>query len=223
MLVVRRPYPWVRKDHDTMTPEWPDPDDEDYRPPRQLLQDLERLMGASCVQCAHRLCGHEALFSVAMGFKNAPRCLTCLARVLDWSPQDLRDHLVSHFQHRDCYGHAWGVASGRESFGPGWTPACLWTNEEALAEAVPERPSLASPETVDEALEVADAWDAGDMACGDLVLALRGRLNSLAPGAVLRLTARDPAAPEDLPAWCRLTGHRLWRAQHPEYLIQRKE
>lgn len=61
------------------------------------------------------------------------------------------------------------------------------------------------------------------MACGDLVLALRGRLNALAGGTVLKVTARDPAAPLDLPAWCRLTGHRLLAAEHPDYFIQRKE
>jgi tRNA 2-thiouridine synthesizing protein A len=66
-------------------------------------------------------------------------------------------------------------------------------------------------------------WDAGDMGCGDLVLALRGRLAALRPGEVLRVVARDPAAPEDLPAWCRLTGHTLARADHPTYDIRRKE
>ncbi|MBM4071914.1 MAG: sulfurtransferase TusA family protein [Planctomycetes bacterium] len=61
------------------------------------------------------------------------------------------------------------------------------------------------------------------MACGELLLSLRGRLNSMAAGAVLKVTAHDAAAPIDLPAWCRLTGHRLLTAKHPEYLIQRKE
>lgn len=61
------------------------------------------------------------------------------------------------------------------------------------------------------------------MGCGELVMALRVRLLKLAPGDVLELTARDPAAPHDLPAWCRLTGHRLVHAAHPQYLIQRKE
>jgi len=69
----------------------------------------------------------------------------------------------------------------------------------------------------------AAVWDAGDMACGDLVLALRGRLNALAPGSVLKVTAHDTAAPYDLPAWCRLTGHRMLTAKHPDYFIQRKE
>ena len=66
-------------------------------------------------------------------------------------------------------------------------------------------------------------WDAGDMGCGDLVLELRGRIEPLAPGRVLKLTARDPGAPADIPAWCRMTGHVLVLEQHPIYLIRRKE
>jgi tRNA 2-thiouridine synthesizing protein A len=66
-------------------------------------------------------------------------------------------------------------------------------------------------------------WDAGHMACGDLVLELRMRLQAMRPGEVLRVTALDPGAPEDLPAWCRLTGHTLLQWEHPEYRIQRKE
>ena len=70
----------------------------------------------------------------------------------------------------------------------------------------------------------ADAeWDAGDMGCGDLVLELRLRVQALAPRQVFKLKARDPGAPEDLPAWCRLTGHTLLRAEPPTYWIQRKE
>jgi tRNA 2-thiouridine synthesizing protein A len=66
-------------------------------------------------------------------------------------------------------------------------------------------------------------WDAGDMGCGELVLELRQRLRPMRPGQILKLTARDPGAPEDLPAWCRLTGHRLVVAAHPVYWIGRKE
>ena len=71
---------------------------------------------------------------------------------------------------------------------------------------------------------VADAtWDAGDLGCGDLVLQLRFRMETMSPGEVLRLVALDPGAPADLPAWCRLTGHALLAADHPVYLIRRKE
>ena len=66
-------------------------------------------------------------------------------------------------------------------------------------------------------------WDAGDMGCGELVMELRIRLKPERPGHLLKLTARDPGAVEDLPAWCRLTGHHLVSADHPLYFIRRKE
>ena len=66
-------------------------------------------------------------------------------------------------------------------------------------------------------------WDTGDMGCGDLVLELRMRLQPMETGKVLKVTARDPGAPQDMPAWCRLTGHVLVSAAHPEYWIRRKE
>jgi len=55
-------------------------------------------------------------------------------------------------------------------------------------------------------------WDAGDMGCGELILHLRHRLRAM-PGQVLKLIARDPGAPEDIPAYCRMTGNRLLDAQ----------
>lgn len=66
-------------------------------------------------------------------------------------------------------------------------------------------------------------WDAGDLACGELVLELRLRMRQLASGQVLRLTARDPGAPADIPAWCRMTSHILLQTNPSAqvYLIQR--
>ena len=73
-------------------------------------------------------------------------------------------------------------------------------------------------------LRLTDAeWDAGDLGCGELVLELLMRLGAMRAGQVLRLTARDPGAPQDLPAWCRMTGHTLVSQRHPLYLIRRKE
>ena len=69
----------------------------------------------------------------------------------------------------------------------------------------------------------AATWDAGNLGCGELALGLWFRIRGIDPGSIFRLIAQDPAAPEDLPAWCRLTGHKLVRAAHPEYLIQRME
>lgn len=69
-------------------------------------------------------------------------------------------------------------------------------------------------------LNVVDEWDAGDMGCGEILILLRSRMRDFGPGDVLKLTTRDVGAPEDLPAWCRLTGRRLVRADHPDYWIE---
>lgn len=70
----------------------------------------------------------------------------------------------------------------------------------------------------------ADAeWNAGDLACGDLVLELLKKMKALPPGAVLKLTATDPAARIDIGAWCRVTKNRLVAKSPPVFFIQRKE
>jgi len=66
-------------------------------------------------------------------------------------------------------------------------------------------------------------WDAGEMGCGELVLELRFILDTMKPGQIMKLTARDPGAPADIPAWCRMTGNPPVGGQPPVYLIQRKE
>lgn len=67
-------------------------------------------------------------------------------------------------------------------------------------------------------------WDAGELGCGELIVKLKLLLrDDLAPGGLLRLTATDAGVREDLPSWCRLTGHPLIHAEHPQYVIQRKE
>ncbi len=69
---------------------------------------------------------------------------------------------------------------------------------------------------------VADKWDAGDMGCGELLIHLSRRMRALAPGAIFELRVQDPGAIEDIPSWCRLTGHTLAFAQHPVYRIRRR-
>lgn len=64
-----------------------------------------------------------------------------------------------------------------------------------------------------------EVWDAGDMGCGELVMALRLRLRDM-PGRVLKLVATDAGAPEDIPAWCRMTRHELVHAEGPAFWIR---
>jgi tRNA 2-thiouridine synthesizing protein A len=67
------------------------------------------------------------------------------------------------------------------------------------------------------------SWDAGDLACGPMLLVLKRRIEELSPGQVFRLVTQDEGAPVDLPAWCRLTGHRLLDASHPIYYLERRK
>jgi tRNA 2-thiouridine synthesizing protein A len=48
-------------------------------------------------------------------------------------------------------------------------------------------------------------------------------LKQMNPGDEIEIVVRDPGAPTDLPAWCRMTGHLLISAAHPVYVIQRKQ
>ncbi len=82
---------------------------------------------------------------------------------------------------------------------------------------------MADEQKLAQAIAVADEWDAGDMGCGEVIILLRQRMQKLKPYEVLRLRARDLGAPQDLPAWCRMTGRRLLRAEHPDYWIEQKE
>lgn len=66
----------------------------------------------------------------------------------------------------------------------------------------------------------AASFDAGDLGCGEIVVELKFRLAELPPGAHLLVHGTDAGLPEDLPAWCRMTRHRLVHHAHPWYLIQ---
>lgn len=170
------------------------------------LRELRRLVDGVCVECRTPYSAREAVFNVALGFKNVPRCTPCLSRRLKREETALRSQLIDYIHRRDCYLKAWREA-------------------ERMDGVFQEVPAVTKDELVvddDAPTEVADSWDAGDLGCGELVMALRMRMRALAPGDVLKVSATDPAAPEDLPAWCRLTGHALVAMNHPHYFIRRK-
>ncbi|MCA8944230.1 MAG: sulfurtransferase TusA family protein [Planctomycetes bacterium] len=74
----------------------------------------------------------------------------------------------------------------------------------------------------DDPIKSQRVYDAGTTLCGELALELRAMLREMQPGDVLEVVANDSAAPQDLPAWCDVTGHALVRATHPHYWIRRK-
>ena len=71
--------------------------------------------------------------------------------------------------------------------------------------------------------EPAREFNAGHKGCGEIAMELRTAMLALPPRAVLKLIAYDAGAPEDVPAWCRMTRHELLRAEPPVYWIQRRE
>ena len=170
-----------------------------------LIADIGRLSGARC-PCSATLCGHALLFSFLLGFKSQPRCAPCLANAMGRPAPDFASHLIDTIRHRACYNAAWLWASARER-------ACLVASVQ---------PVSAPDQTASGPVDVDAGFDAGDMGCGDLALELRIKLQSMARGAVVQVIARDPGAPADIPAWCRLTGNPLVFQNHPIYLIQKE-
>ncbi|MFM8932877.1 MAG: sulfurtransferase TusA family protein [Gemmataceae bacterium] len=177
--------------------------------PARLLAWVEGHAGALCAGCESPLCGHALLHSRAGAGAVPPRCGICLAKVLRLDQATLVGNLTAYVRRRDCYRLAWEKIQQRE-------PDC------PLGHSVRPISGESAPSDDGTPGHQAD-WDAGDLGCGDLLLPLRGRMRALQSGQVLRLIARDPSAPEDLPAWCGVTGHRLLQARHPTYWIQRRE
>ena len=71
----------------------------------------------------------------------------------------------------------------------------------------------------------ADAfYDAGAQGCADGPLdEVAGLLRRLAPGQTLEVRATEPSVANDLPAWCRMTGHELVTRDGDRYLIRRRD
>jgi tRNA 2-thiouridine synthesizing protein A len=169
--------------------------------------------GIRC-SCGQALIGHDAVLSLLLGHKAFPRCLPCLAEFMGEEPGAFVQRSLAHLGRLDCYRAGWEYADRR-----------LSTNGQERPAYLPQG-GCSDPSRVETfrapALVADGTWDAGDMGCGDLVLELRTRLAELEPGAVLAVHATDPGAPEDLPAWCRITKNELVRFEHPHYWIQRR-
>ena len=58
--------------------------------------------------------------------------------------------------------------------------------------------------------------DARRLLCPLPVIRTQERVKDLAPGDRLEVICTDPGALHDIPAWCRLNGHRVASASDPE-------
>ena len=66
-------------------------------------------------------------------------------------------------------------------------------------------------------------WNAGEAVCGALIVGLKRQFERIGPGEILHVTGASAGAPVDLPAWCRVTGHQLIEAEHPTYVLRKKD
>ena|SRR5579884_1139696 len=66
-------------------------------------------------------------------------------------------------------------------------------------------------------IAVSAVCDGGDQGCGGgLLLLMVQAIKRLESGSVLEVRSTDPGVREDLPAWCRMTGHELLAEQEGE-------
>ena len=55
--------------------------------------------------------------------------------------------------------------------------------------------------------------DARRMLCPMPVIRTQDKIKTLSPGDTLKVTCTDPGAKQDIPAWCRINGHRFIDSQ----------
>lgn len=212
---------------------------------RQLDEALARWAGSLCPDCGAKLCDHGVLCAVALGLKDRPRCLSCAAKGLNRELPGMRQHLGRWLAGKDCYKKAWVRADSSRCETPCSLVGLLAQNSAFDSEEFPDAGTIDENEsgakksdantTAPEKL-VSDTQsvsgsptetpaiihDFGDLGCGDLVLQLRRILRELPPGTVVRVLATDPGAPQDIPAWVRMTGHTLLAASHPVYDLKKR-
>ncbi len=174
----------------------------------EIVTQLQYWTSQPCLACKSPLLAEDVLYSNALGLKTSPQCLPCLAKGLERNQTELKTTLLQHIRRRPCLCKAFELSAGA-------LPTVLDCNSNP-----PENQPLSSSNS---ALIPDLIWDAGDLGCGDLVLLLRSKLRAMLPGELLKLTALDPGAPEDIPAWCNMTGNRLVFQQHPLYFIRNKD
>ena len=66
-----------------------------------------------------------------------------------------------------------------------------------------------------------ETLDARRLLCPLPVIRVQDRVARLAPGTVVEVICTDPGALNDIPAWCRINGHRVLetRSDGDEYLV----
>ena len=183
------------------------------------------LPGGRC-SCGAVFCGRQQVIGRILAPADAERCLDCLAASLGSTPEQLCQLVGRYLSGRQCYRDDWRAAATCDD--DGRAPCCPSRLEHSATPPAWCRAELFGSRGDEVELPAPDlVVDAEEAGCGDLMVLLMRSIRTLAPGAVLQLTARDPGATADIPSWCRLTGHSLLAGPvDPDaatYYIRRKE
>jgi tRNA 2-thiouridine synthesizing protein A len=181
-----------------------------------VVAAVEAGRDAPCHACGSVLCGHEVVMNLVAGNSSRPLCVPCLTAHLQRETGEFLGQLRALVARTECYAAGWRHADQDERARRS-SAACRVAAFGACAAAPQPGPPVTDGEPAAD-----ERWDAGDMSCGELVLELKLRLTGLAPGSVLAVRATDAGAAQDLPAWCRLAGHRLVLARGEMYWIRRR-
>lgn len=61
--------------------------------------------------------------------------------------------------------------------------------------------------------------DARRLLCPMPVIKVQNRIQDLAPGDILEVVCTDPGAMSDVPAWCRINGHKVLESKQDDDLV----
>lgn len=61
--------------------------------------------------------------------------------------------------------------------------------------------------------------DVKRMLCPMPVIKVQDKVNTLSPGDMLEVVCTDPGALNDVPAWCRINGHKVIEAKQSDDLV----
>ncbi len=195
-----------------------------------VIAEVDSHWGAACTSCRCALIGHDVVLSMLMGQRDAPACIACLAAALRDGRSDFLRRAHATVQRLGCYRAGWMHSDRRLELEDVWPedriPRALRIEGDADDPEDLERVEQLAPDAAGLASTRAPApaaiFDAGPMSCGDLVLELRQQMNRLLPGQILEVRATDAGAPEDLPAWCRVTRHDMLECNPPLFRIRRR-
>lgn len=62
--------------------------------------------------------------------------------------------------------------------------------------------------------------DARNLMCPLPVIRAQDKIKTMHSGDLLNVICSDPGALNDIPAWCRINGHRVISTQHDEHTIE---